>query len=495
MGTLQPAKYGKVVGRLVAIVGDGPDEDEYPVAGGFPDTRPLAGTVTFTPRVGTILVAGAQPDPVTAFAHPVTAQLDENGYLTLNGKRGVFLLCPSAETNPSFFTYSVRYSVTLDERPVSAPTFDIELVEYIPGPDPQDPDEGSTAVNLTLVTPAQPSAGTPVVRGPKGDTIVEITVAPDGQALVFHIDRDQVGVVDEPVPVPALTAATTAAATATTKAQEATTAAETATTKAEEATTAATTATTKASDAAGSAAAAAQSAQDAADAVGSGIPNATPTVKGGIMLAGDLGGTYDAPAVPALAGKADNGLDYIATYTSGDFNTLDFTVPGFYRVQGGTGYVANAPSTTAGLWWHVLALPAGDGTGGSINGCILFASTTTSNSLYQRVRYGNTWGSWANVNAPLTALTVSEGTTGTATSSRAVRADYLKQVINHYITGSSATSASAIGQALAVAATMADARSAIGAAHRRSYWAARPAPRARATTAGSRMRGRRRTAR
>ncbi|WP_432794467.1 hypothetical protein [Rhodococcus ruber] len=43
MEPLQPAKYGKVVGRLMAIVGDGPDEDEYPVAGGFPDARPLAG--------------------------------------------------------------------------------------------------------------------------------------------------------------------------------------------------------------------------------------------------------------------------------------------------------------------------------------------------------------------------------------------------------------------------------------------------------------------
>ncbi len=222
MGTLQPAKYGKVIGRLLAVVGDGPDEDEYPVAGGYPDARPLAGSVTFTPRVSTILVAGAQPDPVTAFAHPVTAQLDENGYLTLNGKKGVFLLCPSAETNPSFFTYSVRYNVTLDERPVSAPTFDIELVEYVPGPDPDDPDEGSTAINLTLVTPAQPSGGTPIVRGPAGDSVESVSLSGDGLSLVFHVQRES-GPVDETVAIPSLATASSAAATATAAAATATT--------------------------------------------------------------------------------------------------------------------------------------------------------------------------------------------------------------------------------------------------------------------------------
>lgn len=51
--------------------------------------------------------------------------------------------------------------------------------------------------------------------------------------------------------------------------------------------------------------AAAQSAADAADIVASGVPNATTTTKGGIMLAGDLAGTWDNPTVPGLANKAD----------------------------------------------------------------------------------------------------------------------------------------------------------------------------------------------
>ncbi|MGJ5667811.1 hypothetical protein QLG13_08070 [Rhodococcus aetherivorans] len=203
MATLQPAKYGKVVGRLMAIVGDGPDEDEYPVAGGYPDARPLTGSVTFTPRASTILVPGATPDPVTAFAHPVTAQLDQNGYLTLNGKRGVFLLCPSAQTNPSTFTYSVRYNVALDGRPVAAPTFDIELTEYIPGPDPENPDDGSTVIDLTEQTPAQPSVGVPIIRGPRGDSVTDVALSADGSALVFTISQ-LIGSKQDVVPMPAL---------------------------------------------------------------------------------------------------------------------------------------------------------------------------------------------------------------------------------------------------------------------------------------------------
>ncbi|QDB74621.1 minor tail protein [Gordonia phage VanDeWege] len=67
----------------------------------------------------------------------------------------------------------------------------------------------------------------------------------------------------------------------------------------------ASTAQTAASDAEDSAAAAAASAEEAADVVASGVPNSTTTTKGGIVLAGDLGGTWDEPTVPALAMKAD----------------------------------------------------------------------------------------------------------------------------------------------------------------------------------------------
>lgn len=51
--------------------------------------------------------------------------------------------------------------------------------------------------------------------------------------------------------------------------------------------------------------AAAASAAQAADVVSSGVPDATADTKGKVRLAGDLGGTADAPTVPGLAGKAN----------------------------------------------------------------------------------------------------------------------------------------------------------------------------------------------
>ena len=50
---------------------------------------------------------------------------------------------------------------------------------------------------------------------------------------------------------------------------------------------------------------AAASAAEAAETASSGIPDATASTKGKVLLAGDLGGTADAPTVPGLADKAD----------------------------------------------------------------------------------------------------------------------------------------------------------------------------------------------
>ena len=223
MGTLQPAKYGKVVGRLLAVVGDGPDEDEYPTAGGYPDAVPLTGTVTFTPRASRLLAPGALPDPVMAFATSIEAQLDESGYLTLNGKRGLFLLCPSSDVNPPDFTYRVRFNLQLNGLPIAASDIeDLELVEYVPGPDLGNPDEGSTAVDLAVAAPVLPSTGTPVVRGPAGDGVESVSLSGDELALVFHMRRES-GDTNEVVELPVLATLAAAAVTAQTAASTATT--------------------------------------------------------------------------------------------------------------------------------------------------------------------------------------------------------------------------------------------------------------------------------
>ena len=78
-----------------------------------------------------------------------------------------------------------------------------------------------------------------------------------------------------------------------------------------------------ADDAADSAAAAAQSAQDAASVVADGVPDASTTMKGKVQLAGDLGGTADAPTVPGLARKANASHTHAVADVTGLQSALD----------------------------------------------------------------------------------------------------------------------------------------------------------------------------
>ncbi|WP_158026025.1 hypothetical protein [Corynebacterium sp. CNJ-954] len=63
--------------------------------------------------------------------------------------------------------------------------------------------------------------------------------------------------------------------------------------------------------------AARQSAADAAEAVASGVADATVDSKGKLRLAGDLGGTADAPTVPGLAGKSNTGHTHLSSEVDG----------------------------------------------------------------------------------------------------------------------------------------------------------------------------------
>ncbi|MGV9676213.1 hypothetical protein ACWDSJ_13110 [Nocardia sp. NPDC003482] len=177
MAELPPLKYGKVVGRFLANIADGPD------LGDLPEFAPLSGTLTFTADAPKILVAGAQPDPATYVQLPThyVCELDEFGYITWRGMRGIRLVAPSGETNPSDWTWRVSFELSYDGERIPMDPFSFTVGEYVAGPDAQNPDQGSTGlVDLTLVAPVPASPGSAVVRGERGSG-VQI----DGQVATY----------------------------------------------------------------------------------------------------------------------------------------------------------------------------------------------------------------------------------------------------------------------------------------------------------------------
>lgn len=196
MADLAPLSYGRVVGRFLANISDGPDIDTLPE---FP---PLEGTVTFTAGPPKILVPQGEPDPATVVQLPdhYTASLDAFGYLTWRNQRGVRLIAPNNETNPTGWTWRVDFDLSYEGVRIPMTSFSFEVPEYTPGPDPEDPDTGSTGlVDLTLVSPVPGSLGDAVVRG-----LSVVTVRIDGNDIIFGLDN---GDDLPPVTIPALVAA------------------------------------------------------------------------------------------------------------------------------------------------------------------------------------------------------------------------------------------------------------------------------------------------
>lgn len=117
--------------------------------------EPLLGTVTFTPTVKALLVAGA-PKPFTALPQPTIVQLDRDGDLAVAGVKQVNLVATNdPATNPTGnWTYTVSFSlrnihgktVKLDSYSIAAPS-------------------GQTK-NLTEVAQVSPGGGAPITVGP-----------------------------------------------------------------------------------------------------------------------------------------------------------------------------------------------------------------------------------------------------------------------------------------------------------------------------------------
>ena len=190
MAGLPPLKYGRVKGRFLAVVPDGPDE------GTEPDFPPLTGNIRFTLRASKILVPGAVPVPATVMPTVHTAQLDEFGYLTWRGNRFIDLLASSPDTNPIDWTYTVSFDLRYEGRQLPISSFDIEVPPYVPS------DPGSI-VDLTEAAPVPGSQGGAVVRGPKGWSVTDVSLSADGSALVFRIDRQDGTFFTDSVTVPA----------------------------------------------------------------------------------------------------------------------------------------------------------------------------------------------------------------------------------------------------------------------------------------------------
>lgn len=147
--TIPTLTYGKVVGRFLAAVADGTADTDL-----YPDGIPLTGTVIFTPSAPAVLVTDATPVPVTVLPAPIVTTLDSEGYISLNGVRGVFLLATDTQaTNPTNFTYKVAFSKLqyAGTNTVQYPSFDIAV-------------PAGTIRDLSTISPVPAANGAPIIR-------------------------------------------------------------------------------------------------------------------------------------------------------------------------------------------------------------------------------------------------------------------------------------------------------------------------------------------
>ena len=153
--------YVKVVGRLGVTVADSVVDLDTD-----PDTVWCdSGEVWFTPLSVVTKVAGASPSPATLGQSVIKAQIDSEGYLSLNGARGVGLVdLTSPKVNPRISTNKATHkvefkSVRAGTVPFSAPLFNTRFA-------------ADTVVNgvcdITLLMPFVVAPSTPVIIGPSG---------------------------------------------------------------------------------------------------------------------------------------------------------------------------------------------------------------------------------------------------------------------------------------------------------------------------------------
>ena len=143
-------QFGTVTGRILATIADRPSDGNVE-----PDVVPVSGTVRFTPSVNAAI---SSSEGAIVLPTPIDAYLDDQGYLSLNGVRGVSLVATdSPDLNPTGFTYTVSFiDLKFDKFALAYKSFSMALPA------------GST-VDLATVTPVGSSNGAIIIRGEQGE--------------------------------------------------------------------------------------------------------------------------------------------------------------------------------------------------------------------------------------------------------------------------------------------------------------------------------------
>ena len=148
--------YATITGQLVYADSDGTDPDQAP------DIIPASGSVLVSPLVPSISYLGANGHKVLV-ARAIRAELDEEGFVTVNGRRGITVpAVDSDKLRPRGFGYSITILPLSGTRPT-------ELVVY---PKAGDVVDIADLVRADVVAPdytVPPSPGTPGDKGPPGD--------------------------------------------------------------------------------------------------------------------------------------------------------------------------------------------------------------------------------------------------------------------------------------------------------------------------------------
>lgn len=143
-------QYGKVIGRFVRFVADGPDP------GSIPDELPLNGSIILTPTITAMRWAGTTPPRMAILEKLVCKIVDGELCAPGSSEPGVWVVAteqPSAA--PSRVQWKATFAITDLAVQPSPVLFDVPIY------DPADPASG--VIDLSVVVPVSADPGTVTV--------------------------------------------------------------------------------------------------------------------------------------------------------------------------------------------------------------------------------------------------------------------------------------------------------------------------------------------